>query len=210
MTWRPILILLITCHFAIAQQVVEEVLAVVDTTPILLSDVELAELVRLVEPEDGGGAQGYTSLLLDARIQLELQYRDLEDSGTLYRLGLDTEESLRSLVVRAGGDEHLRKSLSGHGLTWADLEQLSVRVAAAHAYTEQRLRPRIRVTLEELQVVYQTEVVDKLESIDRQVPPITAVQEQLHTLLVERKLNQEIERWLEGARERHEVTRFVR
>jgi hypothetical protein len=210
MAWRILLILLTVCHFAAAQQVVEEVLAVVDTTPILLSDVTLAELVRLAEPEDADGLREHRSLLLDARIRLELQYRDLEGVGTLYRLGLDTEISLRTLVDRAGGEERLRSSLAERGLTWADLEQLAVRVAAASAYTEQRLRPRIRVTLEELQAAYQSEVVDELESRQQQPPPLTAVQDQLHTLLVERKLNTEIERWIEGARERHEVTRFVR
>jgi hypothetical protein len=208
MARRVLLILLISCHFAAAQRVVEEVLAVVDTTPILLSDVELGELVRLVEPEDADGGS-LRSRLLDARIRLELQYRDLEDAGTLYRLDLDTESSLRTLVQRGGGEERLRSALEQHGLMWADLEQLSVRVAAALAYTDQRLRPRIRITLEELQAAYQTEVVEQLDSMDQQVPPITAVQDQLHTLLLERKLNEEIERWLSSALERHEVTRFA-
>lgn len=181
----------------------------VDTTPILLSDVALATLVRLVDPGDGGGTGSYRSRVLDARVRLELEYRDLEDAGTLYRLSLDSDASLKTLVARAGGEDRLRASLDQHGLTWADVEQLSVRVAAASAYTEQRLRPRIRVTLEELQAAYQTEVVKVLEAKNEPIPPLNAVQEQLHTLLVERKLNDEIESWLEGARERHQVTRFV-
>jgi hypothetical protein len=36
------------------------------------------------------------------------------------------------------------------------------------------------------------------------------VRDQLHQLIVERKLNLEIERWIEQARERLGVTRFVR
>jgi hypothetical protein len=205
-----LLILLIWCHFSAAQRVIEEVLAVVDTTPILLSDVELAELVQLAPPEPGEVRTDYRSRVLDARIHLELQYRDLSDGGTLYRLDLDSDRSLGVMVDRAGGEERLRSRLPDIGLTWADVEQLSVRVAAAIAYTEQRLRPRINVTLEELQAAYQTEVVDRLEEIGQPAPPLPAVRDQLHRLVVERKLNAEIERWLDGTRERHEVTRFVR
>ena len=42
-----ILIPLIASHFAAAQRIIEEVAAVVGTTPVLQSDVSLAELVRL-------------------------------------------------------------------------------------------------------------------------------------------------------------------
>jgi hypothetical protein len=209
MTRYLLLIPLIASHFAVAQLIIEEVVAVVGATPILRSDVSLAELVRLLESDPGESRSSYRSRLLGARVRLELQYRDLADSGTLYRLSIDVETARATMVERAGGEEHLRIRMEEFGLAWVDLDELGLRIAAAAAYTEQRLRPRVRVSLEELQTAYQELVVSELEQDGQPVPPLTEVRDQLHQLLVERKLNTEIERWLESAAERHEVTRFV-
>jgi hypothetical protein len=197
-------------YFAVAGQVLEEVMAVVDTTPILYSDIELAELVQLVERDPDVTASDHRSRLLDARIRLELQYRDLEESGTLYRLGIDLETALSSLVGRAENEQALRDRLSEQGLDWADLEELALRIAAASAFTEQRLRPRVSVTLDEVRAAYEELVVAGKGSNDETIPPLASVHDDLHHLLLERKLNDEIERWLESIAERHDVTRFVR
>jgi len=201
---------LFVSHFALSAEVVEEVVAVVDNTPILRSDVTVAEFVRLVDQAPGESDTAYQKQLLDARIRLELQYRDLEDSGTLYRLEVDVGGSVSALDQRAGGAESLNPRLGEHGLSRADVEELALRIAAASAYTEQRLRPRITVSLQELRSAYQDLVVVPNEARNLPIPPLTAVRDEIHRLLVERKLNEEIQRWLESAVDRHEVTRFVR
>jgi hypothetical protein len=83
-------------------------------------------------------------------------------------------------------------------------------MASATAYIEQRLRPRIRVTAEEIQTTYRDVVVGELEAAGQAAPPLEEIQENIRQLLVERKLNDEIERWLASAAEQHEVTLFYR
>ena len=190
--------------------VVEEVLAVIGNAPILVSDVTLAHDVRLLQRDPDESLESYRSRLLDARLRLELQYRDLETSGVLYRLHLDTDSALRDLVDRAGGSEVLDQALAAGGFTQEDLEQLALRLAAARAYTEERLRPTVSVTLEEIQQAYEHLVRDQLAPSGAPAPPLPEVQDQLRTLLVERKLNDEIRRWLDTARDRLGVTRFTR
>ncbi len=200
-------------HFALADQpqvtVVEEVLAVVGNTPILYSDVTLAALVRLVErtPET---EKDLRSILLDARIRLEVEYRDLEESGLLFRLELEPQTARNTLIARGGGTERLERELLANGLSWPDLEELALRLAAVDAYVEQRLRPRVSVSMEEIDAAYQELLVAEIATTDEPPPPLTVVQDQLRALLVERKLNEEIERWLTRAGERQEVTRFSR
>jgi hypothetical protein len=208
--WALAVIYLCVSHFAFANQVLEEVLAVVDSTPILHSDIELAGLVSLVERGPDTTIDAYRSRLLDARIRLELQYRDLEESGTLYRLDIDLERALDTLIARAGNEQALRDQFEKHGLAWADLEELALRIAVTSAFTEQRLRPRVSVSLEEVRTAYQELIVAQYESHDQTVPPLTSVHDDLHRLLLERKLNEEIERWLDSVADRHDVTRFVR
>ena len=214
---RPVvfsLILLTVSHFTASEeptwQTVEEVLAVVGSTPILYSDITLATLVHLVEPEPMESLEDYRSRLLGARIRLEVEFRDLEDTGLLYRLDLETGTYRDALISRAGGEEVLGTSLRHEGLVWPDVDELVLRVAAVDAFVEQRLRPRISVTKEEIEAAYQELLVNEIAVSDEPVPPLSAVRDDLHTLLVERKLNEEIESWLERAEEHQEVMRFGR
>ncbi len=208
-----VFILLIFSHLSAAQNLirepVEEVVAVVDRTPLLLSDVDLAELLVLIERPFGATDAEYRSALLEARIQLEVQFRDLEASGVLYRLDLDVVEVRRNLLSAAGDAASLAVELEANGLGEADIDELALRVCAANAYAEQRLRPRISVSLQEIETAYRRLAVE-LESQGESAPSLTSVHDQLHQLIAERKLNDEIERWVERALDEREVTRFVR
>jgi hypothetical protein len=62
--------------------------------------------------------------------------------------------------------------------------------------------------MEEIEAAYQELLVNEIAVSNEPVPPLSAVRGHLHTLLVERKLNEEIERWLERAEEDQEVMRF--
>lgn len=207
------IILLILGHLATAQglvrETVEEVVAVVDRTPILASDIDLAEILDITAQPPSESVTDRLSVLLDARIRLEVQFRDLETSGVLYRLDLDVAGVRRSLLDAVGGIEAIQEDLLAAGLDDSDLDELALRICAVNAYAEQRLRPRISVGLQEIEAAYR-DFAAEIESAGEQAPPMTAVHEQLHRLVAERKLNDEIERWVERAFEEREVTRFVR
>ena len=102
----PTLILLLCSYLALAQDLarkpVEEVVAVIDRTPLLTSDIDLAEVLVLIDRPFSANDADYRSALLDARIQLEVQFRDLESSGVLYRLDLDVIGVRRNLLDNVG------------------------------------------------------------------------------------------------------------
>jgi hypothetical protein len=208
------LILMTVSHFGVPSephwQTVEEVLAVVGNTPILHSDLELAALVQIIEAEDDEAEEAYRSRLLEARIRLEIEFRDLEDGGILYRLNLDPEPIRNLLITRGGGEETLASNLHAAGLDWPDLDELVLRVAATEAFVEQRLRPNVSVSMEEIEAAYQQLLVTEIAGTDEPLPSLTTVSDHLRRILVERKVNEEIERWLQRAKERHEVIRFAR
>lgn len=191
---------------AVAAVTVEEVVAVVGTTPILASDLALARMVALVEPDADEGEALYVSRLLEARIRLELQYRHLEETGVLYRLSIDSDVATDRLARRLGPEADAR--LHRAGLDRDDLDQLAVRLAATTAYVEQRLRPRIQVSAAEVEAAYRRMLGPDHDHVIG--PPPADVADQVRRLLTERELNTEIERWLEQAQERVEVTRFRR
>ena len=192
-----------------AVETIDEVLAVVDRNPILQSDLALAKLVGLAPPSDTPDAD-LNQDLMDARIQLELQYLDLVASGALQRLEVDVSQQLQSMNAHAGGEGRLREALPGHGLEWEDVEALALRVAAVQMWIERHLRPRVMVTVRDVEQAYQRVIVEPMRNSGAAPPSLAHVNEDLRRLVSEEKLNAEIQRWLDQTRERHRVTRFVR
>ena len=181
------LILMAVSHFGNTAEpdweTVEEVLAVVGSTPILLSDLELAALVHLVDVEPEESASAYRLRLLDARIRLEIEFRDIEDGGLLFRLELDPQRARQMLIERGGGTARLDLEFDAKGLVTADLDELVLRVAAVDAFIQQRLRPRISVNMDEIEAAYQQLLVDEIATSDETVPPLAAVRDRLFPAL---------------------------
>lgn len=207
-----LLVLVMTCSHIVgpawAAQTIDEVLAVVDQNPVLLSDLVLARLVGLSPPTQENDSDLDHSPL-NARIRLEIQYLDLVASGAMQHLEIDVGYQLQLMSAHAEGEEKLRKTLSEHGLEWEDVEALALRVAAVHSWVERHLRPRITVTVRDVEQAYQRVLVEPMRKAGTEPPSLAHVSEDLRRLVSEEKLNAEIERWLDQCRERHRVTRFV-
>ncbi len=193
---------------AAGTELVDRIVAAVGRSAILESDLVLARIVHLV-PVEGLSPEEARRAIFEGRLRLEIQYRDLEASGVVYRLKVDREAVERDLERRAGGGEKLRAALEGAGLGMEDLRELALEVGAVNAYVDQRLRPRVRVSFQELRTAYQETLVLEITARGEKPPPLEEVRDQLHSLLVERKLNGEIEKWIGEARSRLDVTILV-
>jgi hypothetical protein len=207
MVWS--LVLGLAPAVGVGSRIVDEVVAVVGETPLLRSDIELATAVGLIAPRPDETSDELRRRTVEARVRLEVQYRDLEASGILYRLRPDLGTIRQTFIDRLGGAERLAAVLDATGMAAADLDDLALRVAAVDAYVEERLRPRVSVTRDELEREYRETVVAEMERRGEPAPPLVELRDQLRQLVVERKLNDEIERWLAQARERLDVTVFA-
>ncbi len=187
-----------------AQDTVDEVLAVVDRNPILASDIALAKLVG-VGPEDAD-----RSALLDARIRLELEFLDLVDSGSIHTIDADVSREIDAIVSHCGGEERLSEALVELGLEWNDVEALALRIASVELWIEKNIRPRIGVSVRDVEEAYRRVIVEPIQARGETPPSIEHLNADLRRLVEEEKLNAEIERWLSQTGERHPVTRFVR
>jgi hypothetical protein len=114
------------------------------------------------------------------------------------------------LIAGGGGEETLDRKLLAKGLVWPDVDELVLRIAAVNAFVDQRLLPRVSVSMEEIEAAYQDLLVKEIAASDESIPPLATVREHLRQILVARKLNDEIERWVVRAGERQEVMRFSR
>lgn len=206
-----ILCVLLSCVPLSAAETVDEVLATVDRSPILESDVTLAGLVGLGEahPIETPFTDQQKSRLLSRRIELELEFQDLHSSGSLPGLDIDLEAQVQHLFSVAGGKARLEAALKKHDLSKQDLEALAYRMAATRAWVETRLRARVRVRPEDIDTAYTQQILIPLRAQGQRPPLLSEVREKLRLLLVENKLNELIDQWVEEARKTHEVLRFA-
>ena len=189
---------------------VERVLALVNGVPILASDVELAEAAAIVPRQEGEGDADYRKTIIEALLALELRWQDLSAAGVVQRTPVDMDKAWDGVVRRAGGHEVLGARLQALGLDETLLKELVHRAAVVEAYVARRFAPFARPSPEEIQEAYRTEVAAPARSAGRQPQPLESVEPQLESLLKERKLAAEVERWTAELERRAEVTRYVR
>ncbi len=148
--------------------VVERILAVVEGTPILLSEVALLERLRGVPRADA----------LEAVIDERLMFRE---AVRLSQTALTAEEEERAFLG-------LRASARGAG-TEAELRRLSRRQAAILKYVDFRFRPQVRIDDEAVRREWES-------TESGAAPPSAAETEAAERRLAARELDAKIEAWV--------------
>lgn len=188
---------------------VERVLALVNNVPVLASDVELAEVGALVPREPAESDAGYDRAVLEALVDLELRWQDLQAAGIAARTQVDLDAAWRATVERAGGEEALRDKLAKIGFNEGPLRELVRRAAVVQSYVASRFGPFVRPTSQEVETFWQQELVPQLKSEGKAAPPLADVRPKVEALLRERKLAAEIDRWTAELAKRAEIVRYL-
>ena len=188
---------------------VERVLALVNGVPVLRSDVELAQIAQLVPQEQGESDADHRRAVVEALVDLELRWQDLQAAGVVQRLEVDEARAWNGVVERAGGGEAVAARLAAAGLGEPLLRELVRRAAVIEAYVAGRFAPFVRPTGEEVEQVFREELLPSLPA-GTPPPDLKSVRTELETLLRERKLVAEVDRWTSDLEARGEVVRYLR
>lgn len=202
------MIALLLAASLVAQIEVERVVAVVNRTPVLASDVELAELAGLIPRSAGEDDDAYRQAVTEALIALSLRWQDLDRTGLAARVRPDLEAAWASVVSRAGGEEIMRQRLVAAGLPESLLREVVRRLATVEAYAAERFGPFVRPSPQEIEAAYASELVRALTDRGSDAPPLDEVRGQLEQLLRERKLAAEVERWTAELAARARIQRY--
>ena len=187
---------------------VERVVAVVNGVPVLQTDVDLAEISRLVPHVEGEDAAGYRRAVAGALVDLELRWQDLRSAAIAQRTTVDMDHIWAAAVSRAGGAEALGRALEAAGLDAGMLRHLLRKAAVVQAYVATRFEPFIRPTEAEVESLWRRRLVPELRNAGKPVPPLAEVRAQVESLVRENKLQTEIDRWTEELSRRAEIVRF--
>lgn len=183
-----------------AEVLIDRLVAVVDGDPILLSDLGRLIGLGLVERVAGESPEQLERRVLDGLIDQRLRLHEIERHNFA---PLPPDEIDRQVErIRASFEEsgRLAEQLSALGLDEEGLRLLVTRQLRVLVYVEQRLGPRVFVSLEDLRAYYDDVLAVEMVARGLEPPPLEEVRDQIHDLLHEKQLNEEIEAWTEELR----------
>ncbi len=185
---------------------IDRIAAVVDETPILLSDVERAIAFGLVAGRDQEAADAYRQRVLDGLIDQHVRLRDVR---RFERESIDPQtlrEQVTAIRARFPDAGAFEARLEALGMTEAGLEALLADQLRVLHHVETRLRARVFVSNEAIQQHFDQEVTVQARAAGQPQPPLEAVRDAIRALLTERLLDQEIIHWTEELRDRADIT----
>ena len=195
-----------------APTLVDRVVAVVDEDPILDSDIERVVRLGLLPEIAGETSAGRRRRALDLAIEQKLRLHEVDRFGfeetPLELLDRQMEET-RS---RFPSEEAFRAELSRLGLDETALRQLLARQLSVLAYVEERLGPRVFVSVDDIGHYYNEELVPELRRNGAgaaEIPALESVRESIRAVLRERRLNEEIDRWTADLRGKADVVDYL-
>jgi hypothetical protein len=171
---------------AVAADVVERVLAVVDGRPLLLSEVRVLGRVRGLDP----------AAALEAMIDEGLMYRE---AARVPQAAVSEDEEGRAYESLVGKDPGLATAMPE-----GSLRRVARRQATIVKYVAFRFRPQIRVDDADVLRAFEAEYAGKPDA-----PPLESVAAQLGEELASRALDQRIESWVKELRSAASI-RYVR
>lgn len=204
-TIAGILFLLPAWCVSLAQEVVDRIVARVDTDIILLSDVrELAQWQQFVDGKSETDAEILDRLIDQWMVRAEAK-------AALFPLP-STEDVNRSL-------ERLKRSFSSpveyedrkkqSGLSDEDVLRMLRSQLYLSNYLDSRFRASIQIDEEAIQDFYKTRVVPRARSRGQTPPTLDAARDFIQEALVQRAINVQADKWLKESRSRLHVENLL-
>ncbi|HXO20579.1 MAG TPA: hypothetical protein VOA87_11730 [Thermoanaerobaculia bacterium] len=186
----------------------DRIVAVVDEDPILNSDIDRVLGLGLAQAKPGEGETDLRRRVLGTLIDQRLRFHEIDRFG-FQQVPVDQiEQNVAEIRSRFKDEAAFNQRLKELGMTLASLKQLVGRQLMVLTYVDERLGPRVFVSLEDINAYYRDVLVPEMKKQRQPVPPIEEVREKIRGLLKDQRLNQEIDRWTEELRNKADVANY--
>ena len=199
------LLLLPGLFAAKAQEVIDRIVARVDTDIILLSDVrELSRYQQFVDGRSETDAE-----ILDRLIDQWIVRT--EANAALFPRPSDSEvqRSLERLKRFFSSPEAFEERKKQMGLSDEDVRRMLQSQLYLSNYLDSRFRAAIHIDEKAIQDFYQTSVVPRAESRKQTPPTLDAARDAIQEALVQRSIDVQAEKWLKESRARLHVENML-
>jgi peptidyl-prolyl cis-trans isomerase SurA len=191
-----------------AQELVDRIVAVVDDDAILLSEVDRALALTIIQSEEGEEDRAARRRTLDWLIEQRLRFHEVERYGFPAAQASAVDHQLSAIRARIGSAEQFREQLEAIGIDEAGLRQIVAQQLQVVTFVEERLGLRVFVSLSDIESYYETEVRPRLEAAGEPIPPLQDLREPIRAVIKEERLNLELQRWTDELRENAEISDF--
>lgn len=191
---------------------VDRVVAVVDEDPILHSDIERVVRLGLLPAVVGESAAEERRRALDLTIEQKLRLHEIDRFGFEEAPLAAVDRQMEETRSRFASEGAFRAELARLGLDETSLRQLLARQLSVLAYVEERLGPRVFVSVDDIGRYYDEELLPELRRTgarEAEIPTLESVRESIRAVLRERRLNEEIDRWTADLRGKADVVDYL-
>ncbi|MCP4202175.1 MAG: hypothetical protein GY769_09590 [bacterium] len=178
-----------------AAELVDRIVAVVDEDPILASDLERAIGLGLVSQLEDEAEDAFRRRVLDLMLEERLRAHEVDRFGFTEISLAEVERAVESLESAFASARAFEERLAELGLSTDDVRQIVARQVMVLTYVDERLGPRVFVSLDDIREYYDSVLTPEMKRTGQKLPELNQVREEIRSVLREQRLNQEIERW---------------
>lgn len=192
-------------------EIVDRVAATVNNRVITLSDVEWS-FVRSPKPLPANSEERKKVMdaALEELIERELITQEVEKEPLFALREEEVDSELKKMETRYGGRPKLEAELQKSGLSPDQLRVMIRRQLAVAKFVDTRFRPFIIVLPDEIAAYYRATYVPALKKEGITTPsPVEKVSDQIEKVLIEQKLDQELDKWLSNARKHAKIVKLL-
>lgn len=192
---------------------IDRIAAVVGDEIVLEGEVSRLAAIGFLPRREGETELAYRDRLLDLRVVEILREKELRLLTGLEPDPAEVDVRLDEVAARyeAATGEPFDRALERAQTSRAEVKRWIRRGIALESYARERLLPTIRLTEEGLREFYDGPFRQEAELRGAgTLPPFPEVQDQVRELMRERLLNEEVERWTQGLREKTRILVYRR
>ena len=200
-----VICVLATAGLAPAQEVLDKIVARVDTDIILLSDVrELARYQSFVDEKAESDAQ-----ILDRLIDQWIVRNEAKAALFPQPSGEEVQRSLERLKRSFSSPEAYADREKQAGLTDEDIVRMLTAQLYLSNYLDSRFRASVQINEKDIEEFYQTRVLPRAQSRGQTPPTLDAARGFIQEALVQRAINERADQWLEESRSRVRIEKMM-
>jgi peptidyl-prolyl cis-trans isomerase SurA len=206
--WAGALVTLLVLSMTAQADVVDRTIAVVNNHMVTWSDLD--EQMRFEALENGRALKELGEADRRTAFDHLVQYQILRDQMQGTAPASASEVESRVAEVRAGAndsqtDKTWAATLRRYGLSEAELSDLVKNQIEILKFMEFRVRPLVRVSRKEVEDYYTNTLAPQVQAEGQTPEPLEQMTPRIRELLVEQKMNREMETWLETLRKQSSV-----
>ena len=187
-----------------AQEVIDRIVARIENDIILLSEVQTLSRYQLLVD----GKSESDSLILDRLIDQWIVRTEADASHFRNPSDAEVNDALERLRKSFSSDEEYESHKKQSHLTDAEIRMVMIKQLYLSSYLESRFRPSIQIDPKEIEDFYQSNVVPRAKARGQEPPSLESTHEGIREVLVQRRINEEADRWLKESRSRLRVEKL--